>query len=420
MTPTQEIAITGIGVICPIGIGKEAYWAGLCGGRSGVRRLAGYGDDSSPVVSFGGVVADFDPKQYVRPRKSLKVMSRDIQLAAAAADMAAGDGQLRDHAIAPDRLGVLFGADMMTCELEDMINVYRACLVEGRFDYSRWGPAAMAEVFPLWMLKYLPNMLACHIGIAQDARGPSNSVVLGEVSSLAAVAEAVGVLRRGQADAMIVGGGSSRLHPATLVRAAILPSSLRSDDPAAACRPFDARRDGMVYGEGAAALLLETSAHTAARGVKVQARILASAATFEPHGREQPLQGHAIGRAIRAALQAAGLSPQDVGHVNAHGASTPNDDRIEAQAIRATLGDVPVTAPKSCFGNLGAGSGAVELAASVLALQNGLVPPTRNYQHPDPDCPVNVVHDQPLEVKQPTAVVLNHSPCGQAMAVVLG
>jgi 3-oxoacyl-[acyl-carrier-protein] synthase II len=419
MTPTQEIAITGVGVICPIGIGKAAYWAALCGGRSGVRRLDGFGDDASAAVSFGGTVADFDPKQFVRPRKSLKVMSRDIQLAAAAADMACADGQLRDRPVDPDRLGVLFAADMMTCELADMINVYRSCLVEGRFEYSRWGPAAMAEVFPLWMLKYLPNMLACHVAIAQDARGPSNSVVLGDVSSLAAVAEAVGILRRGQADVMIVGGGSSRLHPATLVRAAILPSSHRSDDPAAASRPFDARRDGMVYGEGAAALLLETSAHAAARGVKIQGRILAAAATFEPHRRGQPLEGCAIRRAIADALRAADLPPQAVGHVNAHGASTPNDDRIEAQAIRATLGDTPVTAPKGSFGNLGAGSGAVELVASVLALQHGLVPPTLNYQFPDPDCPVNVVHGRPLEVKQATAVALNHAPCGQAMAVVL-
>ena len=420
MPPTQEIAITGIGVLCPIGIGNEAYWAALCGGRSGVRRLASHENDARGAISFGGAVADFDPKQFVRPRKSLKVMSRDIQLAVAAADMACGDGQLRDHPVDPERLGVLFGADLMPCELDDMINVYRDCLVEGRFEFCRWGPAAMAEVPPLWMLKYLPNMLACHVAIAQDARGPNNSVVLGEVSSLAALAEAVGILRRGQADVMIVGGGSSRIHPATLVRAAGRPSSRRGDDPAAASRPFDARRDGMVYGEGAAALLLETPAHAAARGVKIQGRILASAATFEPHRFGQPLEGQAIRRAILAAPCRRRALAQDVGHVNAHGASTLDDDRIEAQAIRATLGDTPVTAPKSFFGNLGAGSGAVELAASVLALQKGLVPPTLNYQFPDPDCPVNVVHGRPLEVNYPTAVVLNHSPHGQAVAVVLG
>jgi 3-oxoacyl-[acyl-carrier-protein] synthase II len=368
---------------------------------------------------FGGQLADFDPKQYVRPRKNLKVMSRDIQMAAAAADMACADGGLREHPVAPERLGVVFGADMINPEIEEMINVYRDCTVDGRFDYSRWGATAIAEIFPLWMLKYLPNMLACHIGIAQDARGPSNSVVQGEVSSLAAVAEGVRIIQRGQADAVIAGGGGTRLHPATMVRAAVLPSSHGVDDPAAACRPFDARRDGMVYGEGAAAVLLESPAHAAARGAKVQARILACAGAFEPHRRDEALQGHAIRRAILAALAEAGLEPSAVGHVNAHGASTCNDDQIEAQAIRATLGDTPVTAPKSCFGNLGAGGGAVEMVASVLALQNGLVPPTLNYQYPDPDCPVNVVHGQPLEMKQPTAVLLNHTLHGQAMAVVL-
>ena len=210
-------------------------------------------------VPFGGEVADFDPKQYVRPRKSLKVMNRDIQLAFVAADLACADGGIRERRIDPERLGVLFGADMMACDLEELTNAYRACMVDGRFDFSRWGPAAMAEIFPLWMLKYLPNMPACHVGIAQDARGPNNTIVSGEVSSLAAVAEAVGVLERGQADVMIVGGSSSRIHPTVWACSRDLPLSRRSDDPAAACRPFDARRDGMVYGEGAAAFLLETA-----------------------------------------------------------------------------------------------------------------------------------------------------------------
>ena len=165
--------------------------------------------------------------------------------------------------------------------------------------------------------------------------------------------------------------------------------------------------------------LLETSAHAQARGAAIQGRILAYASAFEPHSRGQAIEGLAIGRAIGAALDQANLTPESLGHVNAHGVSTPWDDAIEARAIRAELGDVPVMAPKSFFGNLGAGGGAVEMVASVLALQKGLVPPTLNYQYPDPACPINVVHGEPLESRQPTALLLNHTPNGQAMSVVL-
>ena len=371
------------------------------------------------MASFGGEVADFDPKQHVRPRKSLKVMSRDIQLAVAAADMACADGRLRDQAVDPDRLGVVFGADMMTCELEDMVNVYRGCTVDGRFDFSRWGTVAMAEIFPLWMLKYLPNMLACHIGIAQDARGPNDSVVLGEVSSLAALSEAVGVIRRGQADVMIVGGGSSRLHPATLVPGGgpfLVASQRRSGGGLSPVRR-PPRRHGLWRGSGGLAAGDPRPCRRPRRqGPRPHPclcrRVRAPPARAAPPGpRHPPRHGR------RAAP--CGFVAADVGHVNAHGASTRHDDQIEAQAIRAVLGDTPVTAPKSCFGNLGAGSGAVEMVASVLACRNGLVPPTRNYQVPDPDCPIHVVHGRPLEVKQPTALVLNHTPHGQAMSVVL-
>ena len=419
MTPNRDVVITGMGVISPIGIGKESFWTALCEGRSGVRRLPFFSDSHLPSP-FGGEVADFDPKQYVRPRKSLKVMSRDIQLGFAAADMACVDAALRESGLDPDRLGVTLGADLIPCDLDELVGTYRSCLVDGQFDFRRWGPAFVAELFPLWMLKYLPNMPACHIGIAQDARGPTNTVTLGDVSTLSALAEAADVVARGQADVVIGGGVSSRIHPALWVRQEVVGQSRHDGDPANASRPFDALRDGIVNGEGAGAFILETQRHAQARGAQVHARILGCARTFEPHRSEQPCQGTAIRRSILAALETAGLRPTDVGHVTAHGLSTIDDDRIEAQAIHDVLGDVPVTAPKSYFVHLGAASGALETAVSVLALQHGLVPPTLNYEHADPQCPVNVVHGEPLPVGRPTALILSHSPRGQAVALVLG
>jgi 3-oxoacyl-[acyl-carrier-protein] synthase II len=418
MSQTREIVITGLGVVSPIGIGGEAFWNSLCEGRSGVRRLEVFnGSDLPPAI--GADVSDFDPKQYVRPRKSLKVMSRDIQLAFAAADLACAQASLESHPIDPERLGIVFGADMIACDLSEMIDAFRGCIVEGRFDFDRWGEQSMAQMFPLWMLKYLPNMPACHVGIALDARGPNNSLTLGEVSSLAAIAEAVRVIERGQADAMVAGGASSRVHPTIWAYRSAFHLSKRTDDPAAACRPFDLARDGMIHGEGAGTFVLEERRSAEARGATILARVLGFATTFEPRAAGKELRGKAIRASITQALRSAGLQPDQVGHVNANGLSTALDDRLEAQAIRDTLGDVPVTAPKSFFGNLGAGTGAVEMVASVLAFQHGLVPFTLNYEQADPDCPVNVIRQTPMKLSTPVALILNQARIGQSVAVVL-
>jgi 3-oxoacyl-[acyl-carrier-protein] synthase II len=419
MSPAREVVITGLGIVSPIGIGRNAVWNSLCAGQSGVRRLAAF-DTENSSLPYGAEVLDFDPKQYVKPRKSLKVMSRDIQFGVTAADLAKADAGLTDAMLEPERFGVVFGADLMHGQLEDVLNAFRNCAIEGKFDFQRWGEQAMAEIFPLWMLKYLPNMPACHIAIAHDARGPNNSHSLGEASSLISISEAFRVIERGGADVMIAGGASSRIHPTLWVRSSLLPVSRRAGDPATISRPFDAGRDGFVNGEGAAAFILESREHAMARGAKVRARILGYGNSFEPRTEGQPLRGEATRRAIAAALRMAEMTPRDVGHVNAHGMSTIDDDRAEAQAIRAELNDVPVTAPKSFFGNLGAGTGAVEMAASLLALEHGQIPHTLNYERPDPECPVNVIHGRPLTSTRSTALLLNQSPMGQSAALLIG
>ncbi|NQU24654.1 MAG: beta-ketoacyl-[acyl-carrier-protein] synthase family protein [Candidatus Nealsonbacteria bacterium] len=418
MAPTREIVVTGVGVASPIGIGCEAFWQSLCDGRSGVRSLDLY-DDAALPSPFGAAVTDFDPKQYVRPRKSLKVMSRDIQLAFLAADLACVEAGFREQPVDPEQLGIVFGAEMIPCNLPELIDAFRLCIVDGKFDFARWGQAAMAEMYPLWMLKYLPNMPACHIGIAQDARGPNNSVILGDVSSLSAAAEAVRVIERGHADVMIVGGTGSRISSTLWARNEVFEISRRAADPAAASRPFDAQRDGMVNGEGAGAFIFESREHADARGATVLARVLGFGGAFERCRNGRQPEGRAIRNAIGAALRDADIQPSDVGHVNANGSGAVADDRIEAAAIRDTLADVPVTAPKSFFGHLGAGTGAVEMVASALSLQKGLIPPTLNYEHPDPECPVNVVHGRPIETDKPIAMMLNHTSFGQAAALVL-
>jgi 3-oxoacyl-[acyl-carrier-protein] synthase II len=277
----------------------------------------------------------------------------------------------------------------------------------------------MSNLYPLWMLKYLPNMAACHLAIAQDARGPNNTITLDEVSCLMALIESACIIERGQADVMITGGSGTRISLTRILYRGDTEWSHRHEAPERACRPFDAERDGGVIGEGAGAMILENRRHAEARGAKILARVLGSGRSFEQTPNYQPGSGDGLRRAMRQALASAHLQPQEVGHVKAHGASTVEHDRMEAQAIRDVLGEVPVTAPKSFFGTLGAGSGAVEMAASVLAVSTGLVPPTLNYEFPDPDCPVNVVRGGPLRTDKNVGLVLNRSATGQTAAVAI-
>jgi len=418
MPAPYDVVITGLGLVTPLGIGHEAFWAALESGQSGIDILPEFVGTELPF-RFGARIKGFDAKQYVQPRKTIKVMCGEIQASYAAATLAMQDAGLEKGAVEPERLGVVLGSEMLFGEIEEVAGVYRRCADNGQFKFSNWGGFVFKDLYPLWMLKYLPNMAACHISIAHDARGPNNSIVQGGASSLLAIGEAMMVLARGHADAMIAGGSGANVSFNSLPFRGWEQLSKWHGEPAGASRPFDAQRSGVVPGEGSGALVLETRAHAERRGAKILARLAGFASRCEPVQSGRPAQGAAIRQSIEAALAAAEMKPADIGHVNAHGEGSIEQDRIEAQAIRATLGDVPVTALKSYFGDLGSGSGAVELAASVLALIHGRVPPTLNYESPDPACPINVIHGGPLVGAKPTALILNQSTTGQAAAIVL-
>lgn len=413
-----EVVITGLGVVAPIGIGIEAVWDSLVARRSGVRTLTAF-DVSKLPIRFGGEVADFDAKLYVKPRKSLKVMSRDIQLAFAAADQSWTAAGLAAGSFDPDRLGVVFGSDLIHPDPEEMYAAYRQCLDATReFDGKRWGDAALREIYPLWMLKHLPNMPACHIGISIDARGPNNTITLGEVSSAAAFAEALQTIRRGRADVMLAGGTGSRITPTAMLRSTTRPSSRDNDEPHRASRPFDAHRSGEVNGEGAAAFVLESVESARRRGAKPLAQCLGVGSSFG-RAADGGATCDTISAAITRTLADAGISAADVGLVVAAGRSTELGDIAEAMAIRNVLGDVAVTAPSSFYGNLGSAAGAVALAVAVAGLQHRTVPPTLNYETPDPQCPIHVVNSTGEPLTRPIALVLSHTPMGQAAALAV-
>jgi 3-oxoacyl-[acyl-carrier-protein] synthase II len=399
----RDVLITGLGIVSPIGIGRSAYWESLLSGKSGVGFISQF-DASALPVAIAAEVRDFDPKEFVRPRKNLKVMARDSQLAVAAVELACEDAGLTSQQVDPERLGVVFGADRIRNDLEEIAATYRACMATS----------------PLMMLKNLPNMLASHVSIARDARGPNNTICSAEASGLLAIGEAASIIARGAADVMIAGASASRFHPIDWARS-VLTEELccRRDAPELASRPFDRDRQGQVRGEGAAAFILESRAHAQRRGAAVLARVAGWGSGFARGGSGGGPTDRAIEHAIAFALCGCGLSALDIGHVNAHGLSTRDDDRREALALARVLGSVPVFAPKSYFGNLGAGSGAVELAASVLAVAEGIVPMSLNCEHPDPACPVRVIRGEPCQAGKRCALVVNRSAAGQAAAVVI-
>lgn len=420
MPVAREIVISGVGVLSPIGTSRAEMWSSIVARESGVRRLSAF-DASALPVQIGGEIPNFDGKAYVPVKKSLKVMNREIQLGVSVARMAVKDAALDPTQVDPERFGVICGADLMQDAIPDITPLYQACIADGKFDFAPWGRVMGQHVFPLFMLKYLPNMAACHMAIAFDALGPNNTVTMGGASSLLAILEAVRVIERGAADVMLAGGAGTRIQPLKYVQSCVgADLSRRNDDPARAMRPFDRDRDGYVNGEGGAIFVLETRAHAESRGAKILARVCGGGRAAESRGAHQPLTGSALARAMRAALADAGWQRSDVGHVNADGLSTRAADVAEAGAIAETLGPVPVTAPKSYFGFLGAGSGAVELAASIAGFEQGLVPPTLNYRTPDAACPLDVVCDEPRSGRAAERVLaVNQSFAGQAVALAI-
>jgi 3-oxoacyl-[acyl-carrier-protein] synthase II len=297
----------------------------------------------------------------------------------------------------------------------------KTCAPAGDFQFTRWGNEGLGEMAPLWMLKYLPNMPASHIAIYNDLRGPNNSLTMREAAGNLAIGEAFRTIQRGHAKLMIAGATGTRILPMQAIHA-IQSEQMASDngDPAKASRPFERNRTGMVAGEGAGMIVLEELSSARARRATIYAEIrgLGSANVAD-----QNLRGKcdvALARAMRSALRDAAATPGDVGHLNAHGLSTVERDKDEACAIREVFGEragsVPVTAPKSYFGNLGAGSAVVELAASVLALREGRLPRVLNYETADPDCPLAVVSD---DKTSPGGSFLNLSVTPQGQAAVL-
>ncbi len=413
MSSNIDVVITGIGIVSPIGLSNESLWNNLLDGRSGVRVRPEFADIQQPFRIAAGIT-DFEPKKFVRPRKALKVMCRPIQFGFAASTQAIDQSGLAGN-IDPDRVSTVFGSEAFYADPNETASVFRNCMVDGRYDHDRWGELAMRQIEPLWMLKYLPNMVASHLSIVCDARGPSNTICQAEASSLLAIIEAIDLIRRGAADAAIAGGTGSCMATTGMAYRGLDRLSRRINQPEQASRPFDIGRDGMVVGEGAGAIVLERADLAAARGARSLARIHGYCRSYA----DPKNLGPEIAHSLKTTMQQSGVSASEIGHVNAHGFSTVEDDIVEAQGIAAAMDDTPVIAVKSNFGNLGPGSGAIELAASVNACQSGILPPVLNLEQTDPKCPVNVVTRENNRSNRPAALTLNFTEQGQVASLLI-
>ena len=397
----RRVLITGLGAVAPGGIGiQQLFKTVLAGGRS-VKPIELF-DAASFPCRIAGELEDFKasaflPRSY---RKAVKVMARDIQIAVAAADLAVRDAGITTLGIDPEkvdidsaRLGCNIGAGLLCADLDELGLAVNTAVTDGRFDFKLWGREGMNNLTPLWLLKYLPNMLACHVTIIHGAKGPSNTITCGEASGLLAVGEATRTIARGAADAAIAGGAESKVDPIGLLRQSLLGrlSTSGNDDPPGACRPFDKAAAGTVIGEGGGLLLLEEHDRAVGRSARVYAEVAGFGAACDPEGADytRPTVG-GLERAMAVAMADAGIEPEQIDLLVPQGTGVAGEDAAEACAIRGALGrragSVPVSPLAGGFGDLFAGASAVNLALAAMATHAQTIPPAVNFETPAEGC----------------------------------
>jgi len=387
----RRVAITGLGVLSPLGIGTESLWTGLREGRSGLGKVTRF-DASALSSRIVGEVPGFEPKAFLdrKERKRLAIMPRGMQLAAAGAKLATEDAKLGPGGVDPERFGVIFGAGTLSHDLSDLGEASRLSTDAGSrpIDYTIWGRDGLPTITPLWLLNYIPNMPASHVSALHDARGPCNSITQTEVSGLLAMGEAFRMIQRDRGDVFLTGGGDCRSDSLSLTRAAMfLPLSARNDDPTHACRPFDCDRDGYVLSEGAGVLLFEDYEHARRRGAAIRSEVVGFASGFDLSG-----DGSGLARIALRAMAEAGITTEQLDHVNARGSGGIDDDLREAHGL-APFARVPTLAIRGAVGHTVVASAGLELAASLMSLQKRSVPASQNCEHLDPRCPIQVLRE---------------------------
>jgi 3-oxoacyl-[acyl-carrier-protein] synthase II len=379
----QRIVITGMGVVSPFGVGQEPFWAGLSAGQSAIGRISQF-DPSDFPCQIAGEVHEFAPEHFM-DFKEARRMSRASQFAVAAARMAVVDAELRIDAGNRDEVGALIACG--TTSMPDVEQAVGTMLQRGGMKIS-----------PFFIPAALPHMPSSQVAIQLGLRGHITSISTACAAGSQAIGEAAAIIRRGDAEIMLAGGAEAPITALSLGSFCVMRAlSTRSNaEPTRASRPFDVHRDGFVPGEGAAVFVLERLSSARRRGAPILAELAGYAATSDAYHVTAPdPDGHGAAQAIRRALQVARIDPQQVDYINAHATSTPAGDVAETNAIKHVFGEyaqsVPISSVKSMIGHLTGAAGSVEAAATILALQNGIIPPTINLEEPDPACDLDYV-----------------------------
>ncbi len=429
-----DVVVTGIGVLAACGIGADSFWHSVRDGKSGVRSLE-HRDDGGPKPPaawrtseaagcwVGGPIVGFDAAQFVRPRKALKVMGRELQTSFAASQMAIDQagiaGAMETGQLQTDRIATVFGSQMLYGPSSELLEAVKNSGDEALVcDIKRFGTTAMRDIMPLWMLKYLPNMAACHVGISLGATGPNNTLVSGDVSATAALIESVSVLRRGAADTVVCGATSSRIDETYMVYRGDAPMPLVPKDLATTSRPHSAAPSGIVLGEAAASLVVETRATAELRSALPLARITGYASRFG-----KPMDGtrgsaDGIASAIRGALDMSKRRSAEIGLVVTHGTGDPERDAAEREALLSTVPHAMLVSPIAVAGHSGAASGALYLVTAVLSLFHGTIPQAPDHGPIHPAVASRFANSpEPLDGR--AVLVITHTSHGVANAIVL-
>jgi len=423
----HRVVVTGLGVVAPNGIGKRDFWSACLEGRSGVGPIRSF-DASAHPVKVAAEVPDFDVSTFLPPsqRKSLKIMSRAMRFGVAAASLAVQDSELDLNKEDPGQVGVVMGTGLVPVDLPELGPTLAGALDEnGQLQTRRLGQQGAEALFPLWILKYLPNMVAAHISLALNAQGPNSTITTACSAGTQAVGEAFRLIDRGDADIVLAGGADSRIDPLMILAYTALGALSRSARPAKEIsRPYDRGRDGFVLGEGAGVLVLEELEHARRRDAIIYAEVLGMGTSFDAYAATKPdPEAKGAARAIRSALREARVDPHDIDYINAHGTSTRLNDIMETMAVKHVFGDgaraLPLSSIKSMVGHLIGAAGAVEAVALALTLQRGAVPPTINLNQPDPECDLDYVPNCAREMPVSVALSTSFGFGGQNAAIVM-
>jgi 3-oxoacyl-[acyl-carrier-protein] synthase II len=380
-----RVVVTGLGAITPLGNSVPEYWQAVCEGRSGVGPITRF-DAARLDTRIAAEVKGFDPLRVIE-KKELKKLDLFIQYALAAGVEAVEDAKLDFSRVDATRAGALVGSGIGG--ILTILEWHRVLLERGP-----------GRISPFFVPSLIINMASGQLSMRYRLKGPNSAVVTACATGNHAIGDAFRIIQRGEADVMLAGGAEAIIDELTIGGfCAMKALSTRNDDPARASRPFDADRDGFVAGEGAGIVVLESVEHARRRGARIYAEIVGYGMTADAHHMTAPdPDGDGAVRAMTAALRDGGLSPEEVGYINAHGTSTPYNDRTETLAIKRTFGEharrLAVSSTKSMIGHLLGAAGGVEAIVTVLALYHGVLPPTINYERPDPECDLDYVPNQ--------------------------